>query len=318
MSSLLTPLALEQELSRQLVEASSGRPRAMSATIVVIPPAQSAAHSLEINAAHSGSEPAAADDPGQLAGLLRGKRPVRLVQARSGSADEGIRASTRCAIDRQSRGVCIEDIIIETTTDEAVDGALWGPFVIRDLPAILFWQRDLRELARCADDCAHRVDLVLVDGEALVAEGSSIADCARFMHSLEAEGLVVRDLAWERLHALRRASVHLVAEGETAREQKGGPGGTISLDHHVPAPWSRALFDAWLSGAIAKSGQEVGVRANDALEPWSLEVSTGDDSFRRSTGIQTSDEGAIFTRLIDRPGRDLLWKAAVTVLAGRA
>lgn len=307
MSSLLTPLALEQELSHQLVEASSGRPRAMSATIVIIPP-QATPQAPEGTGSLEG-------DPAGLAAILRGRRPVRLVQARCAVAEEGIHASTRCAIDRQSRGVCIEDISIETAGDEAIDGALWGPFVIRDLPAILFWQRDLRELAHCADDCAHRVDLVLVDGESLLSCTDTVEDAAAFMKALEEEGLVVRDLAWERLFALRRSTVQLVAEGEAALNMEGGPESTISLTYNVPQPWSRSLYDAWLKRAVDQSGQNVLVHADASLAPWSIAVSIDGQLFRRESGTRSSDEGSILTRLIDRPAGDSLWSTALTALS---
>jgi len=194
---------LERELVSRIRdsarEGESATARAMAATVIVA--------SDSIRAA---SADATID-------RLMGRRPARVLHVRSGSEGPS-RAwtSARCALDRASRGVCFEDIFIESPDEEALDPRIWGPFLIRELPAILFWNFGPGALTECGCGpfCAERVDLVVADGslDFNFIQGGGDAPVRNFIDAILqtiADAPAYSDLAWERLENLRLAVARL-------------------------------------------------------------------------------------------------------------
>jgi hypothetical protein len=110
-----------------------------------------------------------ADSGDALVDRLMGLRPARIIHLRTcADVSEGFRAwsSARCAMDRQNRGVCFDEIYIESASAAAADPRAWGPFVMRELPALLVWRFPAESLADAGGDQAERADLVVIDGSA--------------------------------------------------------------------------------------------------------------------------------------------------------
>lgn len=294
MKKLLAPQKVEAELRQLLNEASSGRPRAISATIIQIDGGQA------FESGHT------------LPALLNGLRPVRLITAIPHSPEEGITADTRCSIDRQSRGVCIEDIIIRTKDIEAVDPALWGPFVIRDLPAILFWKRSFAELMTYRTDILHRVDIILIDGDILLNTAASYTGLAhQLIQAGSANNLPLRDLAWERIQGMRLSLCQAIKEIEQGETESPGQAARpdLVINYNIPSPWASTLFAAWLKERLAKAAQPHTIRQEQELPLWSLSIEYLGQS--RELIAQMPNEKSIFTKLIDRAEIDNFWSQAL-------
>lgn len=324
---------LERELVSRLRESASGNARAMAATVVV---------------AGRASDAASGD---ALVDKLMGRRPARIIHLRTQVPDvpDGFRAwsSARCSLDRQNRGVCFEDIYIESANEAAADARSWSPFVMRELPALLLWRFPVAALTDTEGDCAERVDLVVVDGGAdpfFPREGA--VGYARMAFGAQETISAFADLAWERGEGLRTATARLF-------DAPGNPAVLSSLtgvEVSGPDPWSAALHAAWLASRLGFSGDRSSV---DGSGPWtsasgaSMRVDIGAARFpscvlRFSDGGAASasfsgpgecvlrfvdggglemlfpapDDGAVLARLIDAPLADPLYAKALSALAG--
>ena len=261
-----TTSELEAALFAKLEASTAGNARAMTATIVGVSDAP---------------EAQALDD---VISTLMGRRPVRVLHLRSDSSeDHRSWASARCSMDRQSRGVCFEDIYIESPDDSALESRVWGPLVIRELPALLLWTLDLRLLSGCGYDCAQRTDLTIIDGSrACAARHLDPRSCAEILRSAaegEAsaasggnagadaalQGIVLADLAWERLLPLRWAFSRLF-DGPYAADLEGIEDLRIEgLD-----PWAAELFSAWVKDRLAILGSK-SLGGQNAIRIYSLD-----------------------------------------------
>ncbi len=280
MKSLLSPQALEKELARLLLEASSGRPRAMSATVVVLDPRPQENQNSEST----------------LSNLIIGRRPIRLIHALPFSDEERIWADTRCSLDRQSRGVCIEDIVIATCKEEALDDALWSPFLIRDLPALAYWKGGEEGLVEELTRISGRVDFCLFDGEDL--DGTKESKLA-LMQKLWEKNIAFGDLAWERLQSLR------IQVARIAKEE----GEITSLSFNISAPWAEALFKHWLLERAKRAEINLSIEIDKELPPYSCKIQEKNGEHFIHT--EPVEKGLIFTRFIDRPAEDTIYRKAV-------
>jgi hypothetical protein len=236
-------------------------------------------------------------------------------------------------MDRQNRGVCFEDIYIESPDDSAVDPRAWGPFVMRELPALLLWRFELDAVQDWSADFAERVDLLVIDGSC----GSRSA--AEFAATVNAALCPVADLAWERLGALRVAAARLLDLAATGAEH------IVSIEACSAEPWSAALMVGWVASRLRWSAPD----APDWIRPdgsagtaaWgqstypslSLRFADGETAAVAFTGPRDAalslsgrgsttmlfpamDDGEALARLIDAPVADPLYSAAVAALAG--
>jgi glucose-6-phosphate dehydrogenase assembly protein OpcA len=323
---------LERDLVSRLRESASGNARAMAATVVV------AGASAE------------ADSGDSLVDRLMGLRPARIVHLRTQAPEaEGFRAwsSARCSLDRQNRGVCFEDIYIESSTDAALDPRAWGPFVMRELPALLVWRFPVEALSDADGDQAERADLVVIDG----SRDASSAGCGPAAYAERVLGAkkavpALTDLAWERGERARTATARLFDP----------PGAPADLDSAVsiaaagPDPWGTALNAAWIASAL---GWKRISASNDGSGAWrrrngaegtveltsspavSCAIGFSDGrtasaafandreavlSFADGTGLDmlfpAPDDGVLLARLIDAPLADPLYAAALDALSG--
>ena len=314
---------LERELVSHIRESAknndSSTARAMAATVIV---------------ASDASRAAAAD---AVIDRLMGLRPARVLHVRS-EAEGPARAwtSARCALDRASRGVCFEDIFIESPDSEALDPRIWGPFMIRELPAILFWNfgpRDLTECG-CGPYCAERVDLVITDGsvdfERIGDEGEiHIADLVEAILEASSALPAYVDLAWKRLENLRLA-VSRLFEG---KDRQADAVKIESISMSMEDRWSAMLVEGWLRSRLAVLGTGSMVDIKRSAGAPAIAFQLGGD--RRSSvsfaspsaaligfpdgsgmelGFRGTDDGLILANLLDDPAADALYREAVATM----
>ncbi len=233
---------LERDLSTQLKDSAAGNARAMAATVVAVSEAGQAA---ELDA---------------LVDELMGRRPARVLHLRSGATAARSWSSTRCALDRQSRGVCFEDIYIETSDDAALDGRIWGPLVIREMPALLMWTLGPGLLVGCGYDCAERVDLTIIDGSRDLRTLGIPADRYRTQVQGAVAGLsALVDLAWERLLPLRFALARLFDDAAASRLPDVEELVIRGLDL-----WSAGLLAGWMRDRLDPVKADFAVKIESA------------------------------------------------------
>lgn len=302
---------LEQELIARLKENAGGNARAMSATIIAL------------------SSKTYAEEVDRWIESLMGRRPARLLHLRGYSKD-GLQSwsSARCALDRQDRGICFEDVYIETPDDGAYQGRIWGPLILRELPAILVWTLGPEALNSCEYDCVERVDLTIINGSwdlkhykrGLAAYRDAVVG------ALHAANPLV-DLTWEQLLPLRYALSRLFDPPYTGYVEQ-----LRDVSIRVSDPWALHLLKGWIQDRTRSKG----VRIDGVLDPEypdftgaifctfsdgsasGLEIhkpKTAELRYRDGKELQVSlpdsSIGAIFERIIDTPLVDPLYKRAI-------
>jgi len=334
--SLSRTSVLEKDLLERLRELSPGNARAMAATIVAISDADGASR---IDA---------------LVDSLMGRRPARVIHARAhvtGGEDRSW-SSARCSLDRQRRGVCFEDLYIETGNARAWDTRIWSDLVIRELPALVLAAAENFPTPEGARDFLNFADLMLVD-----PEGFGIPRADPLLLHKRIETLPLVDLTWERLLPVRMA-VSRLFEGDDYVER-------LSLLKSVRIrglkPWSASLTAAWLATRLGlrapkASGSADGVPGSKGVigsGSWirlsgfsvNFEIDTSgttvgvDFSFEDGSSMELvfptereavlvrhpapdmrlsfpkPDDGAILARLLDAPLVDPLYADALAALA---
>jgi len=214
---------IEKELYRKVEEATGSNARAMSATIVGL-----------------SSFPDAPVLDGHINTLL-GRRPVRVVHLRGNSPGENrYWIEARCSLDRHNRGVCLEDIYIETPDDHAYYGRVWGGLTIRELPVLLYWRLPTSLLASCQYDCIQRSDVIVFESaEDIQKLGMKGADYLSHLRTLITAGYPLVDLTWELLWPHRFALSRLFMT--PYHEQLAH----IRITVHSKSEWQGALFARW-------------------------------------------------------------------------
>ncbi|TCW60636.1 OpcA/G6PD domain-containing protein [Treponema sp. J25] len=215
---------IEKELYRKVEEATGSNARAMSATIVGL----------------SSFQDASVLD-GHINTLL-GRRPVRVVHLRGNSPGENrYWIEARCSLDRHNRGVCLEDIYIETPDDHAYYGRVWGGLTIRELPVLLYWRLPTSLLASCQYDCIQRSDVIVFESaEDIQKLGMKGADYLSHLRTLITAGYPLVDLTWELLWPHRFALSRLFM---TPYHEQLAHIRRITV--HSKSEWQGALFARW-------------------------------------------------------------------------
>ncbi|HVP17877.1 MAG TPA: glucose-6-phosphate dehydrogenase assembly protein OpcA, partial [Spirochaetia bacterium] len=100
---------------------------------------------------------------------MLGRRPARIITIdRVESAKTDVMVSGRCFPDRRNRGVCFEEVRIESGNDGlGEDPGAWAPLLIRDLPVFAWWPDSLAgsndSWQRTILSAASLVDKLIVD-----------------------------------------------------------------------------------------------------------------------------------------------------------
>jgi len=302
---------LEKELMDRLKENAGGNARAMSATIIAL---SSKAHAEEVD---------------RWIESLMGRRPARLLHLRGYSKD-GLHSwsSARCALDRQERGICFEDVYIETPDDGAYQGRIWGPLILRELPAILVWTLGPEALNSCEYDCVERVDLTIINGSwDLKHYKRGLASYRDAVYgALQASNPLV-DLTWEQLLPLRYGLSRLFDPPYTQDLNQ-----LRDISIRVSDPWALHLLKGWVQDRTRGRA----VHIDEILDPsytdfsGAIRCTFSDDSissleirrlnmaelrYRDGKTLQISlpdsSMGAILERIVDSPVVDPLYKRAI-------
>ncbi len=302
---------LEQELHERLTEHGGANARAMSATMIAL---SSKAHADEID---------------HWMESLMGRRPVRLLHLRGYSKD-GLHSwsSARCALDRQERGICFEDVYIETPDDGAFQGRVWGPLVLRELPAILLWTLGPEALTSCEYDCAERVDLTIINGSwDLQHYKRGLTSYREAVYSALQASLPLVDLSWEQLVPLRYAMSRLFDPPYTKDLEE-----LRKVSIHSADPWAIHLLKGWIqdrtkgrviqvdsqldpdypafTGAIECTFSDGTTSGLAIHNPKSAELRYRDGKLLQIS-LPDSSMGTILERIVDAPVVDPLYKRAV-------
>ncbi len=305
---------LEQELIARLKENAGGNARAMSATIIAL---SSKSHAEEVDL---------------WVEALMGRRPARLLHLR-GYSPEGLHSwsSARCALDRQDRGICFEDVYIETPDDGAFHGRIWGPLVLRELPAILLWTLGPQLLNSCEYDCSERVDITVINGSwDLKHNKMNLAAYRDAVLSALHASLPVVDISWEQLLPLRYALSRLF---DSPYAQDIGLLREITV--HLADPWSLYLMKGWIqdrtkgipvhidgvldaayhesTGAIACFFSDGSRSTADIRNPKQAELCYRDGK-RLQVSLPDASIGTILERIVDSPVADPLYLQAISFI----
>jgi hypothetical protein len=141
--------------------------------------------------------------------FLLGKRPARIITIhRARSPKTEVWVSGRCYPDRRNRGVCFEEVRIESGDDGVgADPGAWAPLVIRDLP-VFAWMPD--GLAAAAEEwtpairgAAGLIDKLLVDSSHGGEDRAAVIRALGQMREATADTFLVSDFSWRRSKVLR-------------------------------------------------------------------------------------------------------------------
>lgn len=266
---------LERQLAARLRDSAAGSPRAMSATVVVA----------------SGAE--AAEGADGIVDSLMGLRPARVLHLRARGAENRSWTSARCSLDRQNRGVCFEDLFLESADEGALDPRIWGTLAIRDLPVLLLWLLPLDRLAEDLERYSERTDLFLVD-PALAAPGDAPPHPELLIGLAARRGLA--DLGWDRLAPLRFGVARLFDPAPRIL------GDLRSVRISWPDEWGGRLLEGWLASRLGWKGRPGSRRSEAAAIRTETEVSGAGAEFLFADGtcasVSLTGEG---TTRLERP-----------------
>lgn len=303
---------IEKELYRKVEEATGANARAMSATVVGLSSFQEAP-TLD----------------GHINSLL-GRRPVRVLHLRGNSPGENrYWIEARCSLDRHNRGVCLEDIYIETPDDQAYYGRIWGSLTLRELPVILYWRLPTSLLASCQYDCIQRSDVIVFESaEDIQKMGMKGADYLTHLRTLITGGYPLVDLTWELLwpHRFALSRLFMAPYHERLTDIR-----RIRVNSN--SEWMGALFARWCKDRLSsyEESEAIPILFSQSEEPFTCTFELKDDqhsSLRLETPgqvllrypdgatqrlvIPPFSVGHVLERLVDSPTPDPLYARLIT------
>ena len=154
-------------------------------------------------------KPGASDHVEAALQFLLGKRPARIITIRHArSPKTEVWVSGRCFPDRRNRGVCFEEVRIESGDDGVgADPGAWAPLVIRDLPVFAWMPDGLVEAAAqwapAVRGAAGLIDKLLVDSSRSVDGREAVVRALQSMRDATADATLVSDFSWRRGKVLR-------------------------------------------------------------------------------------------------------------------
>jgi hypothetical protein len=216
--------------------------------------------------------PGAADPVDVVLQYLLGRRPGRIITlAVSPGAKTEAWVSGRCFPDKRNRGVCLEEVRIESGADGlGEDPGAWAPLLIRDLPVFAWMPDGLPAPGEPWEGSLHAanglVDRLLVDSSR--SFGGSVEEPRRTLRALgllqarTAGTLQLSDFAWRRTRVLReqtargfdRAEMRSLLPSLTGLHMIGGsPSEALLFRHWMQARLGRRLdFEHKASGPLAE------------------------------------------------------------------
>jgi hypothetical protein len=193
-SALLNPRVIEQEIARIREKESnpySSGTKTNLFTLVIF--------------RQQGAIPPGEPDPAETAlQYMLGKRPARIITITKARAPRTeVWVSGRCFPDKRNRGVCFEEVRIESGDDAVgLDPGAWAPLLIRDLP-VFAWipdglGTDERTWEGALLKAAGLIDKLLVDSGRL-GELSALWE----LRQRTAGAFLLSDFSWRRSRVLR-------------------------------------------------------------------------------------------------------------------
>ena len=243
MKALFSPSQVEQELRMLQRELSPSEARASLFNLVIF------------------SREGLANPSDKALAHLLGKRAARIIQIQSTRATESTMSVTaRCFPDRENRGVCFQEVMIQNGHDNAgVAPGTWAPLLIRDIPVYVLWYDKLLTNREYLVQIRDQVDKIVFDSRWNESTGESPeAICAVIAQDFVAKGFLVSDLAWKRGLALRRITATLFDgdEGVAKLSQISSLELTSESESeaHLYALWLASRLDWHWAGRSARNG----------------------------------------------------------------
>ncbi|MFP4483305.1 MAG: glucose-6-phosphate dehydrogenase assembly protein OpcA [Spirochaetaceae bacterium] len=178
-----------------------------------------------------------------------GKRAARVIHVVPQDRPESnVSLSARCYLDRESKSVCVQEIVIENGADGvgAAPGT-WTPLLIRDLPVYAIWFDTLSKNTALLQDLEEQCDTLIVDSEQCVAFGETVPDIVRTITSeLVSRGVVVSDFVWQRLLPLRQVTARYFDPPERRERLERIRSVTVS----GAPPVFAGLYLSWLAARL--------------------------------------------------------------------
>jgi hypothetical protein len=157
-----------------------------------------------------GAIPPGAPDPAETAlQFMLGKRPARIITiTRARAPQTEVWVSGRCFPDKRNRGVCFEEVRVESGDDGVgLDPGAWAPLLIRDLPVFAWipdglgteegtWEGALLK-------AAGLIDKLLVDSARLAGVPGGGLSALRELKERTAGAFLLSDFSWRRSRILR-------------------------------------------------------------------------------------------------------------------
>ncbi len=181
---------------------------------------------------------------------MLGRRPARIITIdRVEAQTTDVIVSGRCSPDRRNRGVCFEEVYIESGADGlGEDPGAWAPLLIRDLPVFAWWPDSMAG----ADDswqqpileAASLIDKLIVDS----ASTSDRAALQSLLSLREKAGgaFFISDLAWRRSRVLRELTARAFDQPESRPLLTAVR--SVTLDGGSRA--DGLLFSSWLAARL--------------------------------------------------------------------
>ena len=193
------------------------------------------------------------DDP--LAASLQyllGRRPARIITIdHAEAAETDVVVSGRCFPDRRNRGVCFEEVLIESGADgRGEDPGAWAPLLIRDLPVFAWWPDSLNGSGSSWQgpvlQSASLIDKLIIDTGTNAPDDEAVRESMRSLLALQEKAgapFSISDFSWRRSRVLRELTAR-------AFDQPGARGRMAAIRSVTLDGGSRAdgvLFFGWLS-----------------------------------------------------------------------
>jgi hypothetical protein len=201
-SVVLDPRVIEEEIAR--IREKESNPYS--------PGTKTNIFTLVVFRAEGAPEPGAPDHVETVLQYLLGKRPARIITIRRAQSPKTEAwVSGRCFPDRRNRGVCFEEVRIESGDDGVgADPGAWAPLVIRDLP-VFAWMPDSLEDAAvkwtpALSGSTGLIDKLLVDSSRSPGQETAVMRALQELRDATAGGFLVSDFAWRRGRVLREQS----------------------------------------------------------------------------------------------------------------
>ncbi len=189
---------------------------------------------------------------------LLGKRAARIIRVSLGHPGEtSVSVSARCAPDREDKGVCFQEILIENGADNAgLAPGSWSAFLIRDLPVYVLWHTSLsgEDSGGPLAFAREQADKFLLDGEFILSKGVPLKDHLQgIKKQLIDAGAQVTDFSWERIRPVRVFTAQVF-------DQKA----LLDLLPHVtsleitgPSELSLWYYFAWVCAVLEEEGKKI-------------------------------------------------------------